>query len=463
MRKQALDVIAAVFFVALAAGVQPAFADDLLTTDNTLDLQSESFLSSDYSSTPDRNYVFVGASFISKKSSPDSSDPRVGVDLRGRFSPQAPVLSSLDLRELYFEQQNFAIGRKKLTWSQGDEDWELGLYQPQYRWNVLRPQSQGLSGAFLNLGQGPSRGWNLTLMGTPMFVPDQGAGYVLQDGRFQRVSPWFQNLPREIRLQGSSIVRQLDYNIEVPQLERIVFNSGYALRLSFDDEHHPSQFSVAAAYKPMNTLNLGIDGWAEAGDRAPVRIEPTVMYHKLASADYAFRTNPETLRGLEFRVGATFEESEAPRDQKPDLTYATYRPMIVGTTSLGYRNRLFAARVGYIRRSGGETLMIGPKADELKDVALSRIPYREALATELSVNAFRQGARSLDLRTRWTEGRSENYTRWTFDASWAVDRSWGLWADLVLVRAEKTAGSNPDLFTAYENHDSLRAGVTYAF
>ncbi|MBX3018894.1 MAG: hypothetical protein KF767_13470 [Bdellovibrionaceae bacterium] len=473
MRKPCLNTSIAEFFglVFLVVGFSlPASANELFATENSLNLQSESFLSSDYSSTPDRNYFFFGASFISKKQSSDSNSDDggdapayIGVDVRGRFSPQAPVLSSFDLRELYFRQANFAVGRRKVNWSQGDEDWELGLFQPQYRWNVLRPQSQGLSGAFLTLGQPAGRGWSFELMGTPIFIPDQGAGYVLQEGRFQRVSPWFQNLPREIRLQGSDLVRTLDYNIEIPQLERIVFNSGYSLRLAFDDHAHPSQFSVSLGYKPMNTLSLGIDGWAEAGSRAPVRIEPTVMYHKLASVDYAFRTNPETLRGFEFRAGALVEESELPREQKADLTYATYRPMVVGTTSLGYRNRGLAARVGYIRRSGGETQMVGPKAEELKDVALSRIPYREALSAELGITPYRRGVRSLELRTRWTEGLSETYSRWTLDANWAIDQSWGVWADLVLVRAEKATGRNPDLFTAFENHDSLRAGVSYAF
>lgn len=467
MRKQVpkrfFGLVFSAVTVSFTLSLPAAFGDELLATENTLNMQSESFLSSDYNSTPDRNYFFFGASFLSKKQSTDSSEPYIGVDVRGRFSPQAPVLSSFDLRELYFRQANFAVGRRKLNWSQGDEDWELGIYQPQYRWNVLRPQSQGLSGAFLMLGEPAGRGWGFELMGTPIFIPDQGAGYVLSDGRFQRVSPWFQNLPQEIRLQGSDMVRTLDYNIEVPQLERIVFNSGYSMRLAYDNDVSPSQMAVAVAYKPMNTLSLGIDGWAEAGSRAPVRIEPTVMYHKVASFDYAFRTNPETRRGFEFRAGALWEDSENPREQKPELTYATYRPMVLGTTSLGYRNRLIAARVGYIRRSGGESQMVGPKADELKDVALSRIPYREALSLELGFTPYRRGQQSLEMRTRWTEGLSEEYSRWTLDATWAMSQSWGMWADLVLVRAVKTPGANPDLFTAYENHDSLRAGVSYAF
>lgn len=450
-------------FMILLCAFSTGHAQDLLTTENSLSLQSESFLSPDYSSTPDRNYFFVGASFVSQKPSSDSSSARVGIDFRGRFSPQAPVLSFFDLRELYFSHENFAIGRKRLNWSPGDEDWELGMFEPQSRLNVLRPENQGLSGVFIRLGQGAGRGWNIQLMGTPLYIPDQGAGYVLQEGRFQRVSPWFQNLPREIRLAESEKVRTLDYQIAIPQVERIVLNSGYALNLAFDEDSSPSFFSASLAYKPMNTLSLGIDGSAEAGTRAPVTIEPTVMYHKLASMDYAFRTNPETRKGFEFRAGALYEESDAPRDQRPELTYATYRPLLIGTTSLSYRMKSLGGKIAYIQLQGGETSMSGPKAEELRDVSLGRLPYREAVSAEFSVNAYRRAAQSVDLQTRWTEGLSESYSCWTFDASWAIDRSWGVWTDLVLVRARKAPGVSPGLFTAFENHDSLRAGVSYVF
>lgn len=458
VRKTAFFNLTLMFLTSTPWGVRA----ELLNTENSLSLQSESFLSSDYSSTQDRNYFFVGASFISKDATMDDS-PRVGIDLRGRFSPDTPVLSSFDLRELAFQQQGFAVGRQLLVWSAGDEDWNLGLFEPQYRANVLRPQSQGLTGAFYNVGEGRGRGWNLQIFGTPIFVPDQGAGYVLQAGRFQKVSPWFQSLPREVRRTGSNKVRTLDYQLEVPQLEKIVFNSGYALRLAYDDNHQPSALSLSLAYKPMNTLSLGIDGWALADVRAPVVIEPTITYHKLAALDYAFRTHPDTGKGLEFRAGAVMEQSEEPRDQQPDLTYATYRPMLVTTTSLAYRNGFLGARVAYIRRSGGETHMIGPKAEELSDMVMSRLPYREAVAVQGSVVAYRRQARKLEFNSTWTEGLSETYSRWTVDANWAVDRNWGLWTDLVLVRAQKKEGATPELFTAFENHDSLRAGISYVF
>lgn len=453
-------------FFAVLAGACTGWGE-LLNTDNSLNFQSESFLSSDYSSTPDRNYFFVGANFVSTEDSvnggSDPLRPRVVVDFRGRFSPQAPVLSSLNLRELYFHQQSFSLGRKRINWSQGDADWELGLFEPQYRWNVLRPQSQGLSGAFLHMGEGAGRGWNFDVMGTPIFLPDQGAGYVLKEGRFEKVSPWFQNLPKEVRLEGSDKVRTLDYQVAIPQLERIVFNSGYAVRLSFDENSHPSQVSLSMAYKPMNVLSLGIDGSAEYDTRAPVSIEPTVMYHKLAAFDYRFRTNPETARGLELRAGAIFEESDAPREMRPELTYALYAPMWVGTTSLGYRHRVGAARISYIRRSGGETRMLGPKASELQQMTSDRIPYDEAMSLELTVPAYRRGIRRFDVSTRWTEGLSDDFSRLTVDAALVMDRAWTLWADLVLVRAAKRPGDNMQMFTAFENHDSLRAGVSYVF
>lgn len=436
-----------------------------LNTQSSLSLQSESFLSSDYSSTPDRNYFFLGVGLISRPlptndTSPQSRDVmnRVGVDFSGRFSPDAPVLSSFNLRELYYQQDQLILGRHLMVWSQGDEDWNLGLFQPQYRWNVLRPTSQSLTGISVNVGEGAGEGWNLVIFGSPFFVPDQGAGYVLTDGRFQNVSPWFQSLPREIRLSGSDVVRRLDYQIQVPQLEKIVFNPGYALRFGFHDHNSPHQLSFALAYKPMNMLSLGVDGWAEYQTRAPVYIEPSVIYHRLAAADYAYRWGD-----FDFRAGLTSENSDSPRDQKTDLTYATYRPMVVTTTSLGYSARRWGGRLGLIRRQGGETETLGPKAAELADVFSDRLPYRDAVALEGFWNSRPFSGQQLQVGTRWIEGLSETYSLWTLDAKLSLGGEWSVWGDLVLVRAQRTEGHDPRLFTNFENHDSIRTGVTYVF
>lgn len=441
--------------VAFLGGLAPAHAE-IWNVESRLSLQNESFVSTDYISTPKKSYMFMGASMVSKDMG-DKSTP-VFVDARGLFSPDSPVLSTFNISELYFSQSNFSVGRKRHTWSQGDEDWNLGIMQPQYRWNVLRPQSQGLTGAFFAFGQEPGDGWNLQLFGTPAFLPDQGAGYVLSDGRFQKVNPWFQSMPQEVRLAGTNKTRMIDYQVTAPQLEKIVFNSGYAAQLSYDKDGVPYRFSAAVAYKPMNVLSMGVDGWAEAGNRAPVVIVPTVAYHRVATTDLQMRAAE-----LEWRVGLAMESSDEPRDQRAELTYAKYTPMLVTTASFGYILPGLETRVLFINREGGDKVTAGPKAEDFSNLFPQRLPYKQAVAVDAKINAWRSGPQRVDISTRWTEGLSDEFSRWTLDATYQINSQWSFWTDVVFVRASRTEGADAGLFSNFENHDSVRTGVSYAF
>ena len=49
------------------------------------------------------------------------------------------------------ESIEFHLGRKIKNWSEGDEYWDLGLWNPLTRWNPLHPVTNGLVGSFLTL------------------------------------------------------------------------------------------------------------------------------------------------------------------------------------------------------------------------------------------------------------------------------------------------------------------------
>ncbi len=84
---------------------------------------------------------------------------------------------------------NLTIGRQKRTWSRLDEQFHLGVWQPQLRWDYLAPIQQGLTGVFFDWSL--STNLNFTFFTSPLHIPDQGPQFRLENGQFMSANRWF--------------------------------------------------------------------------------------------------------------------------------------------------------------------------------------------------------------------------------------------------------------------------------
>ena len=132
--------------VMLFLGLNSIASAEILTT---VQGQGLSFISPDYENTQTSTFGFFGATIKSYKSENDVFK----INLTGMYAVGHPVLSYMNLREIYFtysidESSNMHIGRKINVWSEVDRRWHLGFFQPEFRWNSLSPETQGLTGLF---------------------------------------------------------------------------------------------------------------------------------------------------------------------------------------------------------------------------------------------------------------------------------------------------------------------------
>ena len=95
-------------------------------------LQGLGFISEDFENTQHTNYGFLGVSLKSYNAQEDAFK----INLKGQYAVGEPILSYLNVKEVYFTLQTQSdtqsnskihIGRKLNDWSRVDEKWNLGL------------------------------------------------------------------------------------------------------------------------------------------------------------------------------------------------------------------------------------------------------------------------------------------------------------------------------------------------
>lgn len=193
-------------------------------------------------------------------------------------APQAFAGTSARLSPLQLH-----LGRKLEGWSRLDDEWRLGIFQPRFRWDWVSPKQVGLTGAFLSFR---SRYLKLTAFGSPGFIPERGSTVQFEEGSIVSSSPWFVAPPARLDLfERSAPVR---YELGGPSVKEIVLHKGFAAMARVGEEEGPWA-SFSYAWKPMNQLFLGYEGYLERGSGdVSATIYPRVLYHRLLAADAGY-------------------------------------------------------------------------------------------------------------------------------------------------------------------------------
>ena len=203
-----------------------------------------------------------------------------------------------------------SLGRKRAIWSQMDEAWNMGLWQPRLAIDTLRPESQGLTGLFYE-----SRGDRVQWMGfvTPMFVPTMGPEIREEDGSLVPDNRWYRR-PSSTQVFNQKL-NQVTYDLDVPDLEKLVRKPGGGMMLRVGDLERGLWAMTAAGLKPVNDLLLRrqIVRYTDQ-PLFDVKVSPDVAYHRLYSADVGYAWE-------KLRVSASYMEDH-PEEKLPDQDWS---------------------------------------------------------------------------------------------------------------------------------------------
>lgn len=432
----------------------PSSGSSFTQVKTELRLMSDSFISPDFEATTKTNYQFVGAHL---KTDP-FADEILKMDVAGGVAMGAPLMNYLNIGELYTQTRlgddaSFYFGRKRMGWSELDSRWDLGLWEPVFKWNPLSPERQGLTGLFWQVDR-PY--YTLMLFASPLYIPDQGPSFELENGSFVKGNPWFRRPPDSIRIFEEAT--SIDYRFQMPDETKIVLQNSYGMKLSVGD---PQNFraQLSYAYKPVNQLAIGYQGSLDvAQQKGVVELQPQVFYHSVAGADVSYRYN-------NFRMGMNGILDRPSEDQifEKEWTHPVFEQALLLSPYVEWSNSRWGITAQHLDILGGKVTEEGQWADPNRAPLMTRYPYSQAQQVAFMTNYGFGKNRRLISKLSWTHSEKNDFDLIRISARLRLSGLWSLMGEAQLVKAGPLTAENQNEIAQFVNNDRLMFGVGYVF
>ncbi len=366
-------------------------------------------------------------------------NPLVGFEV-----PQAYVsTSSSSPTQVHF-------GRKRSDWSKLDQQWQLGIWEPRFRWDILNPDPVGLAGIFVTHH---SSDLQLTAMGSPGLIPERGAPMELRGDQWFSGSPFARTPPPRITVLGASA--RVSYDLQMPSYSELLFKPGASIRARLGKQKG-LWGAIGYAFKPMNQVLLAYDGLYNMGpEQVEVDLYPRTAYHHLIGTEVGYQTRDLSLtlsylldRPVDEELGSQRTFQQTTLSNAISLT-AEFKKIDLSASAL--------VQVGGFAPDGGQD------ADGVSSAFESRYPFSTAVSVSKTTNF--NDRFSLASRLIYDIGNVglilSSHFAYRFDRSWR----WTLGADFLASGTDpsSTAGNTGGLIGLYRGNDRIQAGVSYVF
>lgn len=380
-------------------------------------------------------------------------------------APQAYVGTTLNADKtahLYF-------GRKLESWSQLDQHWQLGLWQPRFRWDYLHPDTVGLTGFFLNL---KSTNFQIRAFGTPFFIPERGVPLRVENGEFTSPSVWF--IPPSSKVVLFDQDTPVRYQLDIPRIHQILFQPAAAIQARVG-QAEGLWASSSYALKPLNQLLLSNSAFLQHSDHptdihVSATIQPRVAYHHLLSVEAGNQAKP-----FSYALSLFYER---PLDQLPDInqwTSQTVSPALglSPTLTLELGDNLENPTrfdFSYLRIWGGNAPDTGLDARSQKSFFEARYPFHHSI--RLGFTSFlprllsKENSRRILTQTRLVYDFQEDGAMISTDLVYRPHQAWtlNLGADFLATDVLTPSAKDKSSFISrYQVNNRIQGGVSYAF
>lgn len=379
---------------------------------------------------------------------------------RGEFSFNEKRTPYVAVPELYLQSNYnspffFNLGRKKRLWSQMDEAWSLGLWQPLARWDYFKPESQGIIGVGLGFGTAKA---GLEFVGSPLFVPDQGPQHELVEGRFESNNRWFWRPQAEVEVFDSQT--DIRYKLFKPSEAEVLNQVTLAGRLWVGEPEKSIWASASYAYKPVNQLHIAVDPTYQINSQeVEVAVFPEVVKHHLATVEAGVgNTN---LNGW---ISATQEWPEKP-DYPDSYLESPLEDSFWAATGIGHTLGFgdYKARWGYMKRW---PLNVSPKESLVGSQVQSsygRFNIDEAASFSWSGSLWQKAQSRLRWRGQYWYSIPEQGSWISTGLDWQTspEMMWRLEIDILGTNLPED--DTQGLISRYRSNDRILGGFNYVF
>jgi len=371
-------------------------------------------------------------------------------------------LSHFVVHELYTsprtQDYRVYVGRKKNSWSEMDREWNLGIWQPYYELDALRPESQGLTGAFLDINR---ENWQILGLVTPIFIPSLGPDVREEGGGLVADSRWYHAPPRQVDFANNNPMI-ISYKLSIPEAAKLASHGGYAMMARAGNKEKGFWAVSSYGYKPVNQLLLKRN-IKVAIESAGVIVSPEVTNHTVASADIGYtHGNVRTILSY---------VQDQPEEKLPDPDWAIQKLSSVRAYSASidwtipkFLSRSILVELNYMRVDGGEIQDIvsdGTKDDiKLYD---QRLKFTNAVKVKVQGELARINSRPLVTKFSYLYDESQKGSMVNTEFLYYPSPEWAFVVGADTLGADETTTKTSGFLNQYRANDRVYGGMTYVF
>lgn len=351
------------------------------------------------------------------------------------------------------EKTNFSLGVKKYDWTEIDRMWSLGLWQPRYAIDALRPEDQGLTGAFFDY---KSERIQLIAFGSGIFLPTTGPELREEDGTIKADNRWYRPPSR----QSGNI--SISYKLRKGNLTKLTNQNSYGFKMRIGDDEQGPWLAVAQGYKPVNDLLLQrCIRCVQYTSKAEFIVSPRVTHHQVYSADMGYQFE-------NIKASVSYFEDH-PKTILPPADYAIQRftPVRIYSAQVDWNvnellSRPVQIQMGYMKSYGDQTEDIESDG-RTSDITLFTYRYRfsnAALARVIGPLTTLY-ARPLITKLSYTYDFDQKGTVLGMEFQYQWNRVWSYLLGVDMLSSDQI--DSDGFINTYRANDRAYAGVSYVF
>lgn len=358
---------------------------------------------------------------------------------------------------------SITIGRQRRQWSRLDEEFQLGVWQPQLRWDYLAPRQQGLTGVFFDWSL--SSDIRFTFFTSPIAIPDQGPNFRLRDGQFYSTNRWFvQPQGRLALFDGTPFASNapLYWELDRPPEEELLMHSSFGFGMAYQSSS-PFWAHLNYAYKPLNQIHLGVEcaNCATVGGPLEVTalIHPRIVKHNIITFESGFdRVDDQGWISLNLDIP---NDSGFPENYSEAPLYTTF----IGGLAYQHYFQTWWKQPSWLQYSYMRAVEIRdePSPDDEVRSSLARFPFSDVAAIEWKWQISQRIKRQLNWRNKYYYAFNEAGGWLTSTVEFAQGNlNWSFGLDILGSNIDATS-EEAGLFTRYRANDRVFGGVSYVF
>ncbi|MBS1969624.1 MAG: transposase [Bdellovibrionales bacterium] len=372
--------------------------------------------------------------------------------------------SHIVVHELYTSPRTdgyrFYVGRKKNTWSEADHEWNLGVWQPYFELDALRPEEQGLTGVFFDVNR---ENWQVMILATPIFIPSVAADVREENGGLVADSRWYHAPSREAELFNNKPT-PIIYQLSIPETAKLAGHGGTAMFTRFGNKEKGFWVASSAGYTPVNQLLLKRNvKYQMTDDTGGVIVSPDVTYHSVFSADMGYTVGNT-------RVVASYIQDN-PQTVMPETDWAIQQLSGIRAYSAGvewtipkFFSRSILMQLSYLRVDGGNIQDIGSdgKPDDI-NLYDQRLKFTNAAKIKVQGELARFYRRPLVTKFSYLYDKDQKGSMVNTEFLFYPTQEWALVMGADFLGTDDETFKPSGFLNQYRANDRVYGGMTYVF